>query len=140
MRSYGSAAREPSGIEAEGGSRTPAAARPKSGALRWAALKGKKPNSAVEAVRLLGKWTRLSQGHVSLSAGCSCGLGFAAVKVQDYEQDILDFLSGKHGAAVAAASSIEELLRTLAASSGQSVLPVLKDLERSIDSFEEQHR
>lgn len=63
--------------------------------------------------------------------GCSCGAATASVKVQDYEQDILAFLQGRHGVR---ARTIVELL------SGGADAAVLADLERSIDSFESLHR
>ena len=69
------------------------------------------------------------------AAGCSCGAAATSVRVQDYEQDILAFLKGRHGVE---AASIRALL-TAVASRGES-LAVLEDLERSIDSFESLHR
>lgn len=112
--------------------------------------------AALAAMQLLGRWTRLAQGHVSFGMGCSCGAGFGGARVQDFEQDVLDYLHGKFGAASAAAAflrdragyvpgksgNIAELLRALAkertASAEQQAL--LSDLERSIDSFDELHR
>jgi hypothetical protein len=96
-------------------------------------MKAKQPQ--VDALRLLGKWQRVSSGHVVFSAGCSCGAAATSVRVQDYEQDILAFLKGRHGVE---AASIRDLL-TSAAKSGKS-LSLLQDLERSIDSFESLHR
>jgi len=115
---------------------------------------------AIEATRLLGKWTRAARGHVSLGARCSCGFAPMAgnVQLQDFEIQILDYLFAKHGDAdpvVAAlreragycpgeAGSITELLRAIATeSSGQAAefeRVLLSDLNRSIDSFEELHR
>ena len=69
------------------------------------------------------------------AAGCSCGAAATSVRVQDYEQDILAFLKGRHGVE---AGSIRELL-TGVAKSGKT-LAMLEDLERSIDSFESAHR
>jgi hypothetical protein len=96
-------------------------------------MKAKQP--AVQALRLLGKWQRVSAGHVVFAAGCSCGAAATSVRVQDYEQDILAFLKGRHGVE---AASIRELLAS-AAASGKN-LSLLEDLERSIDSFESVHR
>jgi hypothetical protein len=87
--------------------------------------------AALRAVVLLGRWQRVSSGHVVFAAGCSCGAASASVKVQDYEQDILAFLQSRHGVR---ARTIAELLK--AGAQG----PVLDDLERSIDSFESVHR
>jgi len=98
-------------------------------------MKAKQPAVAAEAIRLLGKWQRVSGGHVVFAAGCSCGAAATSVRVQDYEQEILAFLKGRHGTE---AGSIRELL-TRVAKSGKT-LSVLEDLERSIDSFESVHR
>ena len=98
-------------------------------------MKAKQP--AVEALRLLGKWQRVSGGHVVFAAGCSCGAASTSVRVQDYEQDILGFLRGRHGTA---SSTIVDLLTGVARGGAQTDLAMLADLERSIDSFESLHR
>lgn len=101
--------------------------------------KAASPPAAVQALSLLGKWTRLAQGHVALAAGCSCGVGVTSLRVQDFERDILDFLQGKHGE-LAQAPSVADLLRELARpGGGKAAALVLADLERTIDSFEQQH-
>ncbi len=83
--------------------------------------------------------------------GCSCGVG-VGVRLQDLEQQILDYLHAKHGAAAVEragyrqgeAGSVTALLRAIATQgtverpAGQRAL--LDDLERSIDSFDELHR
>ena len=112
----------------------------------------KKLSAAVEATRLLGKWTKLAQGHVMFGSGCSCGVGFGTLRLQDFEQQILDYLHTKHGAAAleragyrqGEAGSVTALLRAIATQGavGQPAgqLALLADLERSIDSFDELHR
>ena len=95
-------------------------------------MKAKQP--AVTAISLLGKWQRVSAGHMVFAAGCSCGAAATSVRVQDYEQDILAFLRKKHGVQ---AASIAELLKSMARSGARAVL---EDLERSLDSFESAHR
>ncbi|TMH56675.1 MAG: hypothetical protein E6H62_04670 [Betaproteobacteria bacterium] len=112
----------------------------------------KKLSAAVEATRLLGKWTKLAQGHVMFGSGCSCGVGFGTLRLQDFEQQILDYLHTKHGAAAleragyrqGEAGSVTALLRAIATQGavGQPAGPLalLADLERSIDSFDELHR
>jgi hypothetical protein len=111
-------------------------------------------SAALEATRLLGKWTKLAQGHVMFGAGCSCGVGVGAgsVKLQDFEQQILDYLHAKHGAAAVEragyregeAGSVMALLRAIATQAAveqpAGQLALLADLERSIDSFDELHR
>ena len=102
-------------------------------------MKAKQP--AVEAIRLLGRWQRIASGHVAFGAGCSCGGASTSVRVQDYEQDILGFLKGRHGSG-AQAATIAELLAAIGRRRGAQAetLALLADLERSIDSFEEMHR
>ncbi len=74
-------------------------------------------------------------------SGCSCGVG-VGVRLQDFEQQILEFLHGRHGDSGHAA--IPELLRSIATQrSGRDEgarLALLADLARSLDSFEELHR
>jgi hypothetical protein len=101
----------------------------------------KKLSAAVEATRLLGRWTRLAQGHVVFGAGCSCGVGIANLRLADFEPQILDYLKTKHG--VAGFAGVAELLRSIARRSGEekgAELALLADLERSLDSFDELHR
>jgi hypothetical protein len=95
-------------------------------------------SAAVEATRLLGKWTKLSRGHVMFGAGCSCGLG-VGLGLADFEPQILDYLRTKHG--IGEFPGVPDLLRSIVKDgekSGQSAL--LADLERSLDSFDELHR
>jgi len=101
----------------------------------------KKLSAAVEATQLLGRWTRLAQGHVVFGAGCSCGVGIANLRLADFEPQILDYLKTKHG--VAGFAGVAELLRSIARRSGEekgAELALLADLERSLDSFDELHR
>ena len=96
------------------------------------------PDPSVFALQLLGSWNRLSNGHVALSTGCSCGVADSQLRVQDFEQDILDFLRSRHPVALPA-DSIQALLTGLARNADDRARPVLADLARSIDSFEAQH-
>jgi hypothetical protein len=100
----------------------------------------KKTSAAVEATRLLGKWTRLAQGHVMFGAGCSCGVGFANLRLADFEPQILDYLKTRHG--VTGYSGVAELLRSMVTRNEErgKQLAMLADLERSLDSFDELHR
>jgi hypothetical protein len=106
-------------------------------------------STALEATRLLGKWTKLAQGHVMFGTGCSCGVG-VGVRLQDFEQQILDYLNARHGAAAVEGAgyregetgSVTALLRAVATqrAGNGGHLPLLADLERSLDSFDELHR
>ena len=100
-------------------------------------MAAKKLSAAVEATRLLGKWTRLAQGHVMFGAGCSCGLG-VGLGVADFEPQILDYLKTKHG--VGGFAGVPDLLRSIVKEgAGEERLALLADLSRSLDSFEELH-
>jgi hypothetical protein len=87
---------------------------------------------AARAVALLGRWTRLSQGHLPFGSGCSCGAPAVSIRLADLERDVLDYLAGRHASACGA-PSIAELLR------GKPDASLLDDLERSLASFEELH-
>jgi hypothetical protein len=106
--------------------------------------KGKRARDPrVEAMRLLGKWTTLAQGHVLFGgAGCSCGIAAPSVSVQDLEDQILEYLRGKYAAAEKP-SGVPALLRAVAAqpAGGEAEsLALLGDLERTLESFDELHR
>jgi hypothetical protein len=110
-------------------SRVPKARKPK-----------REPDLRVEAMRLLGKWTTLAQGHIVFGgAGCSCGVAAPAVGVQDLEDQILEYLRGKYASARNMAS-VAALLRAIAAQPAAESLAVLADLERTLESFDELHR
>ena len=105
-------------------------------------MAAKKLSAALEATRLLGKWTKLAQGHVMFGSGCSCGMGFGNLRLQDFEPQIFEYLQTKHH--VAGFTAITDLLRVIAKQSeGRKIgeqLALLADLERSLDSFDELHR
>ena len=104
--------------------------------------------AAVEAIRLRAKWAVLSQAHIAIGGGCSCGAGATPVHVRDFEQDIIDHLAGKHADAALrslihdAQGSIATLLEALAQSGAEGEpqrRQLLADLARSIDSFDQLH-
>lgn len=100
------------------------------------------PSAPVQALRLLGKWMRIAQGHVPFGMGCSCGGGFGSLRVQDFDENILDYLRGKHATLVGEAGSVENLLHSFVRKNENSeakILLLLADLETSIDSFDQQH-
>lgn len=117
-------------------------------------------NVRVEAAQLLGKWTSLAQGHVLMGGNCSCGLGAGSLRIDEFEQQILDYLESKLAASGNAvvrqalyeragydrgkSGSLSALLRSIAkdvaqADSAQWV-SLLDDLNRTLQSFEEAHR
>ena len=113
----------------------------------------------IEAMQLLGKWASLAQGHVLIGGSCSCGVGGGNLRVEEFEQQILDFLGAKYSAggngAVARlmreragyetgkAGSLPALLRAIAAEpqeAGRESVALLADLKRTLESFDELHR
>jgi hypothetical protein len=99
----------------------------------------KKLSAAIEATRLLGRWTKLAQGHVMFGAGCSCGIGFAGLQLSDFEPHILEYLKTRHD--LGGSAGVPELLRSIVkrGEHGEAQLALLADLERSLDSFDEIH-
>jgi hypothetical protein len=51
--------------------------------------------SAEEARRLLETWQRLGRAHMMVGGACSCGVGGVLVALEDFEQDIADYLQGE---------------------------------------------
>ena len=90
-----------------------------------------------------------------MAMGCACG-GMDSIAAGDLEQNILDYLNGKHGSNPVIAGllrdkagyvegqsgRVADLLRALATQAvPQDILqPILDDLGRTIASFEELHR
>ena len=115
---------------------------------------------AVQALQLLGRWQRVSSGHIGLAAGCACGYG-VGVDLREIDELILDFLNNRFADAPAVQAFLEKqafaaqgsaiprgsltlLLRALATQSAAMPLPhghaLLQALDGSITSIEEQHR
>ena len=121
---------------------------------------GRTRNVSVEAAQLLGKWTSLAQGHVLMGGNCSCGLGAGSLRIEEFEQQILDYLDGKSTASGNAAvtqllreragyergksGSLSALLRAITTDARETQparwLSLLDDLKRTLESFEEVHR
>lgn len=122
--------------------------------------RGGRRDPRIEAAQLLGKWTSLAQGHVLMGGNCSCGVAGGSLRIEEFEQQILDYLEGKLAASGNAAvtqalrdragyergkaGSLSALLRSITANAGKAEpaqwLPVLDDLNRTLESFEEAHR
>jgi hypothetical protein len=117
-------------------------------------------NVRVEAAQLLGKWTSLAQGHVLMGGNCSCGVGAGSLRIDEFEQQILDYLESKLAASGNAvvrqalheragyepgkSGSLSALLRSIAKDIAEEEsaqwLSLLDDLNRTLQSFEEAHR
>jgi hypothetical protein len=50
---------------------------------------------SVEARELLDIWDRLARQHVALAGSCACSVGGVTLQLQDFEQDIADYLLGQ---------------------------------------------
>ena len=96
----------------------------------------RQPQPAVVALQLLGQWNRISGGHIALSAGCSCGVAVPGVRVQDFEEQILEYLHGRHGGGW---KSVTDLLGAIARGAEPAGPAILQDLQRTLESFEQQH-
>jgi hypothetical protein len=99
-------------------------------------------DARIEALQLLGQWTSLGRAHVLIGGGCSCGIAGASVRVEDFEQQILDYLRGKYAQAAqwqSVGALLDSIAQASAADPAQS-LPLLADLKRTLDSFDELHR
>ena len=48
--------------------------------------------SSAVALELLEVWQRVSSRHVSLGTSCACGAGGVTLQLQDFEEDIIDYL------------------------------------------------
>jgi hypothetical protein len=128
------------------------------GGAKAASSKSSASAAPIQALQLLGRWTRMAQGHIAYGMGCSCCADFGNVQVHDMEQHILDYLDSKYRSAgsqavcrllaeragykASQAGSIAELLRAIATQADKSIpaqeqLAVLADLGRSIDSLDE---
>ena len=103
----------------------------------------------VQAMQLLGRWTRLSAGHIALGSGCLCGASFGALQPSDYDEQIVAFLLGRHPRIESIDHArLDQLLRAIAngaVARDASLTPaqchaLLEDVERSLDSFDEVHR
>ena len=135
------------------------AATPKAAAKPAVSQAAPVPNNAdvsVLALQLLGRWQRVCNGHVAFANACACVFG-AAVELNDFDDLILDYLCNKFPEQPAIAAwikaaaapapeapvSLRALLRKIAAvpaeAPGGQALAILRALETSIASIEEQH-
>jgi hypothetical protein len=122
---------------------------------------GKAQNApAIEAMQLLGRWTRVAQGHIAFGSGCACGgADFCNLQAKDMEQHVLDYVEDKYrkredlavcellagtGYRKGEAGSIAEFLRVLA--TGVRTIPdalqreVIADVSRSVESLDQAMR
>jgi hypothetical protein len=115
--------------------------------------------SILEARRLLATWERLGRAHMMIGGGCSCGIDGVVVALEDFEQDIADYLQAEaerlerhdvinylgEQAREGASWSISKLLAGLAQNTDSEIYQpgagafLLERLARTLDSFEKLH-
>ena len=71
----------------------------------------------LQAQRLLETWDRLGRAHMMIGAGCSCGIGGVVLALEDFEQDIADYLQAE-----AERLERQDVLRYLAAQAREGEL------------------
>ncbi len=139
-------------------SEAPVRARARSGGAR-AHAPSASAALAVQALQLLGRWQRVSSGHIALATGCACGYG-AGVDLREIDELILDFLHNRFINVPALTAFVQQhafaarggaqrqgnlalLLRALAGHPASlpphHIHQLLLALEGSITSIEEQH-
>lgn len=112
-------------------------------------------DASLRAIQLLGRWGRISRGHVPFSgASCACSLGMGGITVMDFELHLLDYLYTKHqqsdticalfknsGYVEGSSGTMAALFRAVTQGNYpiDSLSPLFNDLERSIDSFSGEH-
>ncbi len=110
---------------------------------------------SIRAIQLLGAWNRVARGHLPLNGfACACSLGIGGITVQDFEQDVLDYLFEKHGNVEALKTCFENagygerhsgtlaaLLKSISLDcpDARNAEQLLDDLEKTIGSFAEAH-
>jgi hypothetical protein len=72
---------------------------------------------SLQAQRLLETWDRLGRAHMMIGAGCSCGIGGVVLALEDFEQDIADYLQAE-----AERLERQDVLRYLAAQAREGEL------------------
>ena len=95
---------------------------------------------AVEATRLLGRWSLVSQKH---EAGCSCCPGLGDVDVADVEKEILADLRARHEG-LEAIDGVGNLLKAFVMrgqpGSVAATPSLLSDIDRIIGVLEQMQR
>jgi hypothetical protein len=100
-------------------------------------------DARIEALQLLGRWTSLGQAHVLMGGSCSCGMAGASIRVEDFEQQILDYLRAKYpqaGKSDRMAALLQSIAKPANGDAAAEWLALLADLKRTLDSFDELHR
>ena len=95
---------------------------------------------AIEAARLLGRWTLIAEKHAN---GCSCCPGLGDVTMDEVEGNVVAWLRGKH-ALLGDRPSVTALLKDCIArkeAAGADVLqPLFRDLDEALGHLESVQR
>ena len=121
---------------ARGKALSSAVVKPRNVVAKGRKISRPQPQPAIVALQLLGQWNRIAGGHISLASGCSCGVAVPNIRVQDFEEQILDYLHGRHGGSW---KSIGDLLGNIARNTEPAGAAIVQDLQRTFESFEQQH-
>jgi hypothetical protein len=94
---------------------------------------------AIEAARLLGRWTLIADKHAN---GCSCCPGLGDVTLEQVEGSVLAWLRERHF--VLGEKTVTALLRDCVAraepASAQVLEPVFRDLDEALGHLEQVQR
>lgn len=95
---------------------------------------------AIQAARLLGRWTLIAEKHAT---GCSCCPGLGEVTMEEVEGNVLAWLREKHSV-LGERRSVTALLKDCIARSepaGAEVLqPLFRDLDEALGHLEQVQR
>jgi hypothetical protein len=87
---------------------------------------------AVEAARLLGRWTLIAERH---AGGCSCCPGLGDVSMGEVEGRVLDWMRSRHSG-LAEGASLSALLKDCVQGKGRLDRAFFDDLSEALDYLE----
>ena len=95
---------------------------------------------AIEAARLLGRWTLIAEKHAT---GCSCCPGLGDVTMEQVEGNVVAWLRGRHPV-LENRASVTGLLKDCIARSGpggvELLRPLFNDLDEALAHLEQTQR
>jgi len=95
---------------------------------------------AVEAARLLGRWTLIAEKHAN---GCSCCPGLGDVTMEQVEGSVAAWLRERHAVLNDGGDVTSVLKRCIAREfprTGDALQPLLKDIAEAFDHLERVQR
>jgi hypothetical protein len=95
---------------------------------------------AIDAAKLLGRWTLIAEAHAT---GCSCCPGLGDIAIEQVEASVLGWLRERHPL-LSERGGITQLLKdciSRSESAGSDVLrPIFKDLDEALSHLEQVQR